>query len=159
MLGELLFFSFCKEKSQDKLLRSAAPSGRREHGRRRGVASAIRHDARIYLNASKRAVSLLGTDEILSRASPLSSSPIIGYSNLRAEGRRAQVSEDRLEYTSLPLDLAYKLMVVAEGEAQRVKKRYRKPLVILEELKKLALPHAKPLPEGRGKPLVAFVDS
>jgi len=50
-------------------------------------------------------------------------------------------------------------MVVAEGEAQRVKKRYTKPLVILEELKKLALPHAKPLPEGRGKPLAAFVDS
>jgi len=64
-----------------------------------------------------------------------------------------------LEYTSLPLDLAYKLMVVAEGEAQRVKKRYRKLLVILEELKKLALPHVKPLPEGRGKPPVAFVDS
>jgi len=97
MLGELLFLSFCKEKCQDKLLRSAAPSGRREHGRSQGVASAIRHDARIHLNASERATSLLGTDEILSRVSLLSSSPIIGYSNLRAEGRRAQMSEDRLE--------------------------------------------------------------
>ncbi len=68
------------------------------------------------------------------------------------------MSEDQIEWLRLPPDLQYKLMEVAEEEAQKVKESQKKLVGILEELKKLALPHVRPLPEGQGEPLVAAVD-
>ncbi len=68
------------------------------------------------------------------------------------------MSEDQIEWLRLPPDLQYKLMEVAEEEAQRVKENHKKLLATLEELKKLALPHVKPLPGEQGEPLVAAVD-
>ncbi|WP_449462263.1 DNA double-strand break repair nuclease NurA [Tardisphaera miroshnichenkoae] len=68
------------------------------------------------------------------------------------------MSEDQVEWLKLPPDLQYKLMEVAEEEAQRVKENHKKLITILEELKKLALPHVKRLPEEEKEPLVAAVD-